>query len=162
MICLDADPLNRPTAKEIYEKLDPSQLLYDTELRRQIEKTDAINNILLTENTQTILGLSYKTHSEAIYTSRSLDFNNLPEPKNSDDYYEKNDNIISEEFSESLQLRFSQLNIDKNESLRRNLSQLSTNENESLQINISQLNINENESLQINISQLNINVNENS
>ncbi|EXX65352.1 Ypk2p [Rhizophagus irregularis DAOM 197198w] len=160
--CLDADPLNRPTAKEIYEKLDPSQLLYDTELRRQIEKTDAINNILLTENTQTILGLSYKTHSEAIYTSRSLDFNNLPEPKNSDDYYEKNDNIISEEFSESLQLRFSQLNIDKNESLRRNLSQLSTNENESLQINISQLNINENESLQINISQLNINVNENS
>ncbi|CAB4392959.1 unnamed protein product [Rhizophagus irregularis] len=74
-------------------------------------------------------GLSYKTHSEAIYTSRSLDFNNLPEPKNSDDYYEKNDNIISEEFSESLQLRFSQLNIDKNESLRRNLSQLSTNEN---------------------------------
>ncbi|PKB93434.1 hypothetical protein RhiirA5_441295, partial [Rhizophagus irregularis] len=108
----------------------------------------------------TILGLSYKTHSEAIYTSRLLNFNNLPKPKNSDYYYEQNDNIISEEFSESLQLRFSQLNINKNKSLRRNISQLSTsNENESLQINISQLNINENESLQLNISQLNINEN---
>ncbi|CAB5313462.1 unnamed protein product [Rhizophagus irregularis] len=58
---------------------------------------------------------------------------------------------------ESLQLRFSQLNISKDESLRRNISQLSTSE--SLQINISQLNINVNDSLQLNISQLNINEN---
>ncbi|POG61734.1 kinase-like domain-containing protein [Rhizophagus irregularis DAOM 181602=DAOM 197198] len=157
--CLDSDPLNRPTAKEIYEIFDPSQLSYDTELQRQIEKADVINNKLLTENTQTSLELLYKTHSEAIYTSRLLNFNNLPKPKNSDDYYERSDNIISKEFSESLQLRFSQLNINKKESLRRNISQLSTNENESLQINISQLNINESDSLQLNISQLNINEN---
>ncbi|UZO01416.1 uncharacterized protein OCT59_012517 [Rhizophagus irregularis] len=155
----DSDPLNRPTAKEIYEIFDPSQLSYDTELQRQIEKADVINNKLLTENTQTSLELLYKTHSEAIYTSRLLNFNNLPKPKNSDDYYERSDNIISKEFSESLQLRFSQLNINKKESLRRNISQLSTNENESLQINISQLNINESDSLQLNISQLNINEN---
>ncbi|CAB4392508.1 unnamed protein product [Rhizophagus irregularis] len=62
--------------------------------------------------TSTSLGLSYKTHSEAIYTSRLLDFNNLPEPKNSDDYYEQNDNIISIKFSESLQIDISQLNIN--------------------------------------------------
>ncbi|CAB5128945.1 unnamed protein product [Rhizophagus irregularis] len=37
------------------------------------------------------------------YESRLLDFNNLPEPKNSDDYYEQNDNIISKEFLESLE-----------------------------------------------------------
>jgi hypothetical protein len=42
----------------------------------------------------TNLGLSYKTHSEAIYTSRLLDFSNLPEPKNSDDYYKQTGNII--------------------------------------------------------------------
>jgi hypothetical protein len=40
------------------------------------------------------LGISYETHSEAIYTSRLLNFSNLPEPKNSDDYYKQNDNII--------------------------------------------------------------------
>ncbi|CAB4446505.1 unnamed protein product [Rhizophagus irregularis] len=105
---------------------------------------------------------SYNTHSEASYTSRLLDFNNLPEPKNSDDYYEQNDNIISKEYSESLQLNLSQLNINTSESLQINISQLNINVNESLQINISQLNINENESCQINISQLNINKNESS
>ena len=47
----------------------------------------------------TSLALSYETHSEAIYTSRLLNFNNLPEPKNSDEYYKRNDNIISEEYS---------------------------------------------------------------
>ncbi|RGB24536.1 hypothetical protein C1646_821546 [Rhizophagus diaphanus] len=29
------------------------------------------------------------------YSSRLLSYNNLPEPKNSNDYYEQNDNIIS-------------------------------------------------------------------
>jgi hypothetical protein len=47
--------------------------------------------------------MSYKIHSEAIYTSRLLDFNDLPEPRNSDDYYhEQNDDIISEKFSSKL------------------------------------------------------------
>ncbi|CAB5315123.1 unnamed protein product [Rhizophagus irregularis] len=48
---------------------------------------------------------------EAIYTSRLLNFNNLPEPKNSDDYYEHYDNITSTEYSESLQIDVSQSNI---------------------------------------------------
>jgi hypothetical protein len=47
----------------------------------------------------TNLGMSYETHSEAVYTSRLLNFSNLPEPKNSDDYYEENNNIISMEAS---------------------------------------------------------------
>ncbi|GES87542.1 kinase-like domain-containing protein [Rhizophagus clarus] len=37
-------------------------------------------------------------------TNELLNFNNLPEPKNSDDYYERYDNIISFEYSESLQI----------------------------------------------------------
>ena len=47
----------------------------------------------------TSLSLSYETHSEAIYTSRLLNFNNLPEPNNSDDYYNQYDNITNMEYS---------------------------------------------------------------
>ncbi|GBB83746.1 hypothetical protein RclHR1_10410006 [Rhizophagus clarus] len=80
--CLDSNPLDRPKAGEIED------ILYKWKY------------------------LSYKTHSEAIYTSRLFDFNNLPEPKNSDDYYKHADNIISLEFSASLQIDISQLNIN--------------------------------------------------
>ncbi|UZO14481.1 uncharacterized protein OCT59_005938 [Rhizophagus irregularis] len=118
IICLDANPLNRPIAKEIIDILFRWQ--YESsneqtiELRAQIKEADEINNNSPSSSilTSTNLGISYNTHSEAIYTSRLLDFNNLPVPKNSDDYYEQNNNIISEEFSESLQIDISQLNIN--------------------------------------------------
>ncbi|CAB4426082.1 unnamed protein product [Rhizophagus irregularis] len=155
--CLDAKPLNRPKAKEIRDELWKWRLGHSTEIQKQIKEADEINKNL--SNSIPSTSLSYKTHSEAIYTSRLLNYNNLPEPKNSDDYYEQNDNIISKEFSESLQLNFSQSNINTSGSLQINVSQLNINENESCQINISQLNINKNESLQINISQLNVNEN---
>ncbi|CAB4446052.1 unnamed protein product [Rhizophagus irregularis] len=116
--CLDANPLNRPIAKEIIDILFRWQ--YESsneqtiELRAQIKEADELNNNSPSSSilTSTNLGISYNTHSEAIYTSRLLDFNNLPVPKNSDDYYEQNNNIISEKFSESLQIDISQLNIN--------------------------------------------------
>ncbi|GBC06591.1 hypothetical protein RclHR1_06940008 [Rhizophagus clarus] len=132
--CLDANPLNRPTAKEIknilnkwfYEcdrfKNDHINKI-ETELLKQIKEIEDNNNNLSTSNIS-LTSLSYRTHSEAIYTSRLLNFNNLPEPKNSDDYYdERNDNIISKEYSESLQIDISQLkfiinNTDKPESIK--------------------------------------------
>ncbi|PKK60809.1 kinase-like protein [Rhizophagus irregularis] len=115
--CLDADPLNRPKAEEIYDilhkwlyKRSDSQTV---ELQKQIKKAEEINKNSSNDIISlTNLGLSYETHSEAIYTSRLLNFNNLPEPKNSDDYYKQTDNIISREFSESLQIDISQLNIN--------------------------------------------------
>ncbi|CAB4443804.1 unnamed protein product [Rhizophagus irregularis] len=115
--CLDANPLNRPIAKEINSILSMWQYnsnnVQSKELQAQIEEADEINEYSLDSCITSInLGMSYNTHSEAIYTSRLLDFNNLPEPKNSDDYYEQNDNIISKEFSESLQIDISQLNIN--------------------------------------------------
>ncbi|UZO10587.1 uncharacterized protein OCT59_002167 [Rhizophagus irregularis] len=79
------------------------------EINNQIKEAEIINKKSLINCTTTSLGISYKTHSEAIYTSRLLNFSNLPEPKNSDDYYEENDNIISMKFSESLQIDISQL-----------------------------------------------------
>ncbi|POG59554.1 kinase-like domain-containing protein, partial [Rhizophagus irregularis DAOM 181602=DAOM 197198] len=122
--CLDASPSNRPTINEIkitfeqwwfveynsYRK-DPDNPNYETELIKQIKDAEKINNNLTTDNiTSTNLALSYETHPEAIYTSRLLDFNNLPEPKNSDGYYEQYDNISSMKYpvylrtSQSLQI----------------------------------------------------------
>ncbi|GET02555.1 kinase-like domain-containing protein [Rhizophagus clarus] len=154
--CLDADLLNRPKAEEIKDILYNWQYnggdSQSAELQRQIEEADIINDNLSKNNVpQTNLGISYNTHSEAIYMSRLLSFNNLPKPKNFDDYYECSDNIISIESSASLlQINASRLNIDDN-----NLELLkNTDENnksleysESLQIDISQLNTDENEKL---------------
>ncbi|CAB4439799.1 unnamed protein product [Rhizophagus irregularis] len=104
-----ANPLNRPTSDEISKilkqwgvdllesrKSRKSHKLYQTELQKQINETDELS----TSNMfSTSLALSYETHSEAIYTSRLLDFNNLPEPKNFDNYYEQYNNITSMEYS---------------------------------------------------------------
>ena len=107
--CLDANPLNRPTVNEIKvilhnwcNKCESSE----TEIGKQIKEADEINNnspATSSKSPSTSLGISYETHSEAIYTSRLLNFNNLPEPKNSDDYYKQNDNIITKEFSGNYQ-----------------------------------------------------------
>jgi serine/threonine protein kinase len=94
--CLDANPLNRPTAIEIMNELGESNIEDLTDVQKQIK--EEIKDNLRTSNTPSA-NSSYGVNSEAIYTSRLLNFNNLPEPKNSDDYYEKNDNIISLEFS---------------------------------------------------------------
>ena len=86
--------INRPTAYEIYDILykweneikdnkgNPNE---QNELIKQIKEADEIN--MNSPIPSISLSLSYETHSEAIYTSRLLSFNNLPEPKNSDDYY---------------------------------------------------------------------------
>ncbi|EXX62915.1 kinase-like domain-containing protein [Rhizophagus irregularis DAOM 181602=DAOM 197198] len=108
--CLDANPLNRPKEREIsdilikWNEYDNNQ----SEIGKQIKEAEEINNNLPTSNMSSV-NLSYEIHSGAVYTSRLLKFNNLPEPKNSDDYYEQNDNIISEKFSETLQIDLSQL-----------------------------------------------------
>ncbi|UZO12125.1 uncharacterized protein OCT59_003673 [Rhizophagus irregularis] len=90
--CLDANPSIRPTANEVYEILIQWSLEFDNqiELQKQIEEIKMINNKPLTN----------KIHPEDFYKSRSLNFKNLPEPKNSDDYYELYDNISSKIYSE--------------------------------------------------------------
>ncbi|RIA85007.1 kinase-like domain-containing protein [Glomus cerebriforme] len=123
--CLDANPLNRPTADEIHLTLckwyhelretDETIEFEETELIKQIKEAEEINNNSETSHNIPLTSLSYETHSEAIYTSRLLKFNNLPEPKNSDDYYEQNNNIISTEFSDSLQINISKLNINEDD-----------------------------------------------
>ncbi|GBC11196.2 kinase-like domain-containing protein [Rhizophagus irregularis DAOM 181602=DAOM 197198] len=100
--CLDANQLKRTTAEGIIDILHKWQNVSNIKLESQIKEADEINKN--SPNNIPLTSLSFKTHSGASYTSRLLNFNNLPEQKNSNDYYEQNDNIISKEFSESLQI----------------------------------------------------------
>ncbi|POG58622.1 kinase-like domain-containing protein [Rhizophagus irregularis DAOM 181602=DAOM 197198] len=150
--CLDANPVNRPTAKEIEEITKIWWHEPTAELQKQIKEAEKINkNIsIISIIPSASLRISYKTHSDAIYTSRLLNFNNLPEQKNSDDYYEQNDNIISNEFLESLQIDISQLNIDDSDKLSKPKNSDDYEQNDDNMISKEDL-----ESLQIDISQLN-------
>ncbi|CAB4392997.1 unnamed protein product [Rhizophagus irregularis] len=161
-----------------YDKYDGD---HHSQISRQISEAKIINNMLPTNSAlSTSLGISYETHSEAIYTSRLLNFCSLPEPENFDDYYEHKDNIISMESLESLQIDISQLknnnfnelknsndiykkndkfNIKTKESLQINILQLSNfpepdNSDDSYKKNDDLISLNSSESLQIDISQL--------
>ncbi|GBC40341.2 kinase-like domain-containing protein [Rhizophagus irregularis DAOM 181602=DAOM 197198] len=116
--CLEANPLNRPTADEIEKILCSWRDNRVVELQKQIKEAEEMNNKLLAGGIHsTNLRVSYRTHSEAIYTSRLLNFDNLPKPKNSDYYYEKKDtsmNSIESSAPLSLQIDVSKLNINYN------------------------------------------------
>jgi serine/threonine protein kinase len=89
--CWDAEPLNRPKADNLYESLYG---LYDiinddegnSQIHKQIKEVDEINkkSSSIVQSTSSTSTLSYMTHPHAVYTSRLLDFKNLPEPKNAD------------------------------------------------------------------------------
>ncbi|POG82960.1 kinase-like domain-containing protein [Rhizophagus irregularis DAOM 181602=DAOM 197198] len=96
--CWDADPLKRPKAKEIkdllYELHFSSKFRSDREINKQIEDADKINE-KLTSSSSLYTGptLSYTTNPQAVYTSRLLDFKNLPKPKNSIDNKDDDDSF---------------------------------------------------------------------
>ena len=103
--CWDANPLKRPKAAEfkdlfwnLYKKSnkDYSSGFYYEEnstINKQIKEADEINEKLPTLSSTGVL--SYTTHAQAVYTSRLLNYKNLPEPKNADD----DDNSSATEYS---------------------------------------------------------------
>ncbi|RIA97004.1 hypothetical protein C1645_814666 [Glomus cerebriforme] len=62
--CLDANPLNRPTANEVENILNTWYLYFynQTELQKQIKEANEINNKLKTSNIPST-SLSYERHS---------------------------------------------------------------------------------------------------
>ena len=88
--CVNADPLKRPTADCLYDKFGE---WYDeffdkeenSEIRKQIKEADEFNKKQPTLTNLSDTEFTYVTHPQAIYTSRLLNFKNLPEPKNAND-----------------------------------------------------------------------------
>ncbi|UZO13088.1 uncharacterized protein OCT59_004594 [Rhizophagus irregularis] len=107
---LKEDPLKRPKA---YELEDLFTILWsacdssDSLISEQAKEADEINKKSSSTDQSTLLStstLSYITHPQAVYTSRLLDYKNLPEPKNS--------NNDDSEYSDSLRMDFTKLDIN--------------------------------------------------
>ena len=85
--CLDADPLKRPTANELHSILaefNRSKYNDNTEIGKQIDEAEEFNKSITSKSDiVSSPSPSYTTHPQAIYTSRLLDYKNLPEPQNS-------------------------------------------------------------------------------
>src|SRR3954454_21686729 len=86
--CLDADPLKRPTADELFNIINNlcNEVRYkkDTEFYKQHKEAEEFNQSITSKlNTSLNISPSYTTHPQAIYTSRLLDYKNLPKPQNS-------------------------------------------------------------------------------
>ncbi|GES73785.1 kinase-like domain-containing protein [Rhizophagus clarus] len=113
--CWDVDPSKRPKAAEllylIYD-LYKCSTRPDTAIWKQIKEVDEINKKSSSSTVQSSLlstgTLSYATHPQAVYSSRLLDFKNLPEPKNADN----NGDSFDKEYSESLKMDFTKLAIN--------------------------------------------------
>jgi serine/threonine protein kinase len=87
MKCWDAKAENRPTAKELYRIFEKwyEEFNFNSEIWFQMNKYKEIMRGKLKNRSNENKPESIKTHPQAIYTSRLLNFKNLPEPENSSD-----------------------------------------------------------------------------
>ena len=86
MKCWDAKPENRPSAKELYQLLKKWwNDDYNSEIWSQIKECDKISESKFKNRSNEDKSKNLQTHPQAIYTSRLLNFKNLPEPVNSSD-----------------------------------------------------------------------------
>ncbi|GES90901.1 kinase-like domain-containing protein [Rhizophagus clarus] len=80
--CWDADPENRPTAKEVHhllKKMNRAKFKEKSEIYKQIKECEEVRKKKLSNEIPKIV----QSHPHAVYTSRYLNFKNLPKPINS-------------------------------------------------------------------------------
>ncbi|UZO20468.1 uncharacterized protein OCT59_012892 [Rhizophagus irregularis] len=120
------DPLKRPNAEELHESIwklypDIDNNKVDSLIYGQVKEADKINkksSFPVQFPLSSTSKLSYTTHPQAVYTSRLLDFKNLPEPKNAD-----NNDLLGVEYSDSLKMDFTKLDINpKDEKIKTHLT----------------------------------------
>ncbi|RHZ69970.1 hypothetical protein Glove_276g91 [Diversispora epigaea] len=102
MRCWDARIIHQPTFKELYGELKKHQDDYEentyfnsNEITTQFKEAEKFSKNHERSNTTP---LNFKTHPQAIYTSRLLNFSNLPKPKNEPNF-EKELEELMESFS---------------------------------------------------------------
>ncbi|CAB4408553.1 unnamed protein product [Rhizophagus irregularis] len=86
--CWNAEIKNRPTTKELYQiltKWNEEKDNSETEIYFQLEGCDKTREEKFKNRSNEDKSKSFKTHPQAIYTSRLLNFKNLPKPVNSSD-----------------------------------------------------------------------------
>ncbi|RHZ62084.1 hypothetical protein Glove_344g41 [Diversispora epigaea] len=89
--CWDARVTHRPTFKELSKELQKYYWDYrknknNNEIAIQIEKSEILSKNLGSTNSTIPTPMNYKTHPEAIYTSRLLNYSSLPKPKNDENF----------------------------------------------------------------------------
>ena len=80
--CWDAKPENRPTAKELCQILKMYSNQYNGIIYSQIKECEKIRESKLRNRSNEDKSKNMQTHPQAIYTSRLLNFKDLPEPVN--------------------------------------------------------------------------------
>ncbi|CAB4403384.1 unnamed protein product [Rhizophagus irregularis] len=117
--CWDAKAANRPTAKElrqIFFKYDLEMEDENSEISYQIKECEKIKENKLKNK---INENQSKNHPQAIYTSRLLNFENLPEPVNSTDYLSSFQETISSSsanpISECLDCELNELDLNQDD-----------------------------------------------
>ncbi|UZO12896.1 uncharacterized protein OCT59_004404 [Rhizophagus irregularis] len=122
--CWDAKAENRPTAKELRQiifKYDKEKEDENSEISYQIKECEKIKKNKLKNRKNKNKSKNLQTHPQAIYTSRLLNFENLPEPVNSTDYLSSFQETISSSSANSIsecldcELNELDLNQDDNE-----------------------------------------------
>ncbi|RHZ55279.1 hypothetical protein Glove_417g65 [Diversispora epigaea] len=104
MRCWDARITHRPTFNELKKELNKYWDGYyennfdnNNEITIQIKEAEEFFKNQTTTDTTTKTPINYKTHPQAIYTSRLLNFSSLPKPKN-DENFEKKLEELTESF----------------------------------------------------------------
>ncbi|EXX72468.1 Cdc15p [Rhizophagus irregularis DAOM 197198w] len=95
--CWDAEEINRPTAKELYQTLNE----WNNDEYEDSDQVNEYNDKIKLNRTSEKRYNNIPKHPQAIYTSRLLDFKNLPEPANS--------------VTECLDIQFDEFDFDKGE-----------------------------------------------